>query len=538
MPRVATKLTPTKSGGWYARKRIPEDVQDAYAKLYSVQWEERLTLGPMAPGKARASHRDWLNEIEARIANIRAEQKGDGQTLIPKQARALSGEWYHWYLERHQARPQSVEHWEFFRDQINDELTDAINLYRDPHDPERQGIDDVWRITPEARAEIRPMLSDWCETAQFLAARRLVLDNASRDLFLDALYGDFGEALMLLIRQAHGDYSPDTWPLQFPKFDNAVRTGLTPWQLFERWIEVKSPADATVDRWRGVFLQLEKDFSGRSAASITVEEAQEWVTALVGSERTARTVKDVWVVACRTVFGEAVKLKLLARNVLTEVHLPVPRSNVARETKAFRPEEAKTILRASLAVQNTESANTAARRWVPWICAYTGARSGEITQLRGVDVIKQDRIDAIRITPDAGTVKTKQARLVPLHSHLIEQGFLSFVASKGKGPLFYNQPKHSSTVGSATNPSKARSVKAREHVAKWVREQGVVDPNVKPNHGWRHTFKQIADRNGISERVSDYITGHAPATVSRGYGAPTLKDMAAAMKKFPRYSVE
>jgi integrase len=129
-----------------------------------------------------------------------------------------------------------------------------------------------------------------------------------------------------------------------------------------------------------------------------------------------------------------VKLKLLARNVLTEVHLPVPRSNVARETKAFRPEEAKTILRASLAVQNTESANTAARRWVPWICAYTGARSGEITQLRGVDVIKQDRIDAIRITPDAGTVKTKQARLVPLHSHLIEQGFLSFVANKGKGP--------------------------------------------------------------------------------------------------------
>ena len=240
MPRVATKLTPTKSGGWYARKRIPEDVQDAYAKLYSVQWEERLTLGPMAPGKARASHRDWLNEIEARIANIRAEQKGDGQTLIPKQARALSGEWYHWYLERHQARPQSAEHWEFFRDQINEDLTDAINHYRDPHDLEQQGIDDVWRITPEARAEIRPMLSDWCETAQFLAARRLVLDNASRDLFLDALYGDFGEALKLLIRQAHGDYSPDIWPLQFPKFETAVRTGLTPWQLFERWVEAKT----------------------------------------------------------------------------------------------------------------------------------------------------------------------------------------------------------------------------------------------------------------------------------------------------------
>jgi integrase len=301
------------------------------------------------------------------------------------------------------------------------------------------------------------MLADWCETAQFLAARRLVLDNTSRDLFLDALYGDFGEALKLLIRQAHGDYSPDTWPLQFPKFETAVRTGLTPWQLFERWIDARSPADATVDRWRGVFLELQKDFSGRSAASITVEEAQEWATGLVGTERTARTVRDVWVVACRTVFGEAVRFKLLARNVFTEVHLPVPRSNVTRETKAFRPEEARTILRASLAVEDTDHASNAVRRWVPWVCAYTGARSGEITQLRGVDVIKQEGIDAIRITPEAGPVKTKQARLVPLHSNLIKQGFLSFVASKGKGPLFYNPPKHPSKSGSATNPSKARS---------------------------------------------------------------------------------
>jgi hypothetical protein len=153
MPRVATKLTPTKSGGWYARKRIPEDVQNAYAKLYVVQWEERLTLMPMSSAKARARHRDWLNEIEARVANIRAEQRGDGRTLTPMQARALSGEWYHWYVERHQARPQSAEHWEFFRDQINNALADAIDPYRDLRDPERQQIDDVWRITPEAREE-------------------------------------------------------------------------------------------------------------------------------------------------------------------------------------------------------------------------------------------------------------------------------------------------------------------------------------------------------------------------------------------------
>jgi hypothetical protein len=58
---------------------------------------------------------------------------------------------------------------------------------------------------------------------------------------------------------------------------------------------------------------------------------------------------------------------------------------------------------------------------------------------------------------------------------------------------------------------------------------------LKPNHAWRHPFKQIADRVGISERMSDYITGHAHRTVGAKYGAPTVEDMAAAPEKFPRY---
>lgn len=154
MPRVATKLSPTKSGGWFARKRIPKDIQDAYEKLYGIRWEERLTLEPMASTNAKARVRDWQNEIEAHVANIRAEREGDGQT--PMQARALSGEWYHWYVERHQAHPESAEHWEFFRDQINETLTDAISIYRDPHDPEHQEIDDVWRVPGLSRTSKYP----------------------------------------------------------------------------------------------------------------------------------------------------------------------------------------------------------------------------------------------------------------------------------------------------------------------------------------------------------------------------------------------
>jgi integrase len=73
-----------------------------------------------------------------------------------------------------------------------------------------------------------------------------------------------------------------------------------------------------------------------------------------------------------------------------------------------------------------------------WLCAYSGARSGEITQLRGVDVTKRGAFHVMKPTPEAGTIKTSEARVVPIHEHLVAQGFIEFVREIGKGPLFYN----------------------------------------------------------------------------------------------------
>ena len=78
-------------------------------------------------------------------------------------------------------------------------------------------------------------------------------------------------------------------------------------------------------------------------------------------------------------------------------------------------------------------------------------------------------------------------------------------------------------------------MKAREHLAAWVRGLGVNDPGVSPNHGWRHTFKALGFRCDIPEKILDAIVGHAPASIGRGYGEPTLADKARELHKFPRY---
>jgi hypothetical protein len=134
---------------------------------------------------------------------------------------------------------------------------------------------------------------------------------------------------------------------------------------------------------------------------------------------------------------------------------------------------------------------------------------------------------------------------VPLHEHLIAQGFLDYVRSKGRGPLFYNPAPatpaalNGSGTADITHPKTPRAVQQRVHLGEWVRKGiGITDLEVSPTHAWRHTFKQLADRYGITDRVSDAITDHAPPTAGRAYGAPTLQDMADALKRFPRYKID
>jgi len=87
-----SKLAPTCKGGFVVRRVIPLDVRDEYARLYNLRTEERLNTGPMPVLLARAKHREWSSDIEARITNIRAARKGEGRTLTPKETRALANE--------------------------------------------------------------------------------------------------------------------------------------------------------------------------------------------------------------------------------------------------------------------------------------------------------------------------------------------------------------------------------------------------------------------------------------------------------------
>jgi integrase len=532
------KLKRLASGALSARKVIPTDVRDAYRERFGGGWEERFYAEPGTPvGDAKRALAERLAEIERRIGALRAEAAGAGRSLTPREALALAGEWYLWFTARYENDPGDPDGWEVVLDHLWEATLEcAPEWFR-----KDEGLDPEWRWAEaeDVRAHLRPLVADEGDTAQFLASRGIVISHEASEGFLDAVQTEFAPALKLIIARAQGDYSPDKRPERFPKLAltaSVPSADLSPFDLFEAWVKSSERGGSTVNRWRAVFLDLQAHFIDRSAGSITEDEARAWKDRLITPTRSARTVADVWLVAARTVFNWAVKERFLQSHPFTGLAVELPRKRRLRETDAFTDEEALTILQAALGITNTSSPFAAACRWVPWICAYTGARSGEITQLRGIDLVERDSIHALRLTPEAGTIKTGLARMVPLHEHLVAQGLVQFVKSRGEGPLFYNPEGAPKGDADPTNPRRPRAVKTRERLAGWVRKLGITDRSVRPNHAWRHTFKQMAERHGISERISDEITGHAPLTVGRGYGRPTLADMAAALKKFPRYA--
>jgi integrase len=345
---------------------------------------------------------------------------------------------------------------------------------------------------------IRPQIADEAKTAQFLASKDVVLNTEAQVLFLDCVLPEFIAAILRLEQLAGGNYEADERPSQFPKYDaRTVRPGnsMTPWALFDAWAKATQPAASTVNRWRSVFLDLDKRFS--DARDITEADAREWARKLVTPDRIPVTVNDVWVTAARTIFGWAVGERMLTQNPFENVRVTESKKAQLRETKAFTLEKTATILRAACAIGAPKTIFQGAIRWVPWLCAYSGARVGEVTQLRGIDIQQRRQVHAMLFTPAAGPMKTRKPRAVPIHEHLIEQGFIEFVKTRGEGPLFY-EPADEDGQSDPLNPRRPRSVSVRSRLAEWVRKQGVTDKELSPNHAWRHTFKQIADRVGIS----------------------------------------
>ena len=309
--------------------------------------------------------------------------------------------------------------------------------------------------------------------------------------------------------------------------------------LFNRYIaELKANGKGAEaeKRWRPVIDDLIAFARTPDARKITKRIIIEWKDAKIET-LSPRTVKDVYLTAVNAVFNWAVSNDELSENPASTVKLRVAQKAQNRP-KGFTRDEATAILKFTLAYMPKQTDNpqtqerpqtSAAKKWAPLICAFTGARISEITQLRKSDVRMEGEIPVIRITPDAGTVKTRKYRDVPPHKQIVEKGFLDFVDASPDGPLFYPPMKGKRTV------APARTVSGR--ISNWLQKEKLVPQGVQPNHGWRHAFRTTGQEAEISAPVLDAITGHAGRTAGEDYGEVTVIAKKKAIDRFPHFPI-
>lgn len=535
MPRpIKHKATST----YYLRIRTPSDLREK-AKGRTIT----LSIGPQKAKvrigdavKVSLQTKEWLEAKERfRIAEADLEKIWEGLrngplTLTNKQVHALAGRFYRVFAETLEDNPGSTALWQRVKE---------ANAFA-----AKGGILGTFGIGEEARAkgvakEMEKRFGPFVD--HVLGEEGLEVDQDSRWRLLLAFKDAADRSADKLERNAEGDYSADTNATRYPTWVSPVAQSDQPTayvsigQLFEKWKKwhsSKGGSKSSVRRWQPVVNQFITFLGHDNAEKVSRADVVRWREHLIDSGQVSpNTFRKTNRAALSTIFAIGVDSSLVPSNPVDGVKAPSQKV-VRLRNKGFTKEEAEAILKAALAAE-TDPRHMAehtrfARRWLPWICAYSGARMGEIAQLRKQDVYVKDGIHCILITPEAGTVKDKEFRIVPLHPHIVEQGFVEAVRAKSKGPLFYSHKSKSDEPWNVT----------RDNLAKWIRTGvGVADQRIQPNHAWRHRFMTVADAVAIEVKYQYRITGHASENSGGDYGDKEEETLFREVSKLPRYLV-
>ncbi|WP_273688883.1 tyrosine-type recombinase/integrase [Ketogulonicigenium vulgare] len=378
------------------------------------------------------------------------------------------------------------------------------------------------------------------EVDAYLDQHRLTAGDAERAVLAKQLIRAEIEAVQRSVERDAGDYSgKPSDPLVKPAAEPPTHRPVSLSKLWENYVASRVMAGFMKDRGKRqdpVIRNLRKFLGHNDARLIAKKDLLAWRDNLIAVEKlSAKTVSDIYVSTVRSLFLWAYENEHLPENVAATVKQAKPRKVQSRE-RGYTDAEAVEVLRLSRNHQPKpnqfgyirETAHmTAAKRWAPMLCAFTGARISEVTQLRKEDMREENGRWIIRITPDAGSVKSGGYRDVPLHRQIIEQGFIKFVLGANAGPLFHGADKPVNYARAASSVS--------DEISKWLRKTNVAPEGVQPNHGWRHRLKTQAMELGLNSRVIDAMQGHTGRTAGENYGDVTLNAKMRVIDQLPDY---
>ncbi len=487
----------------------------------------KLSLETADHVTAKARHA----ETSAALQSVWQAMRSSPAQLTHKQMYALAGEIYRALVDAFDEEPGPARLW-------------ANVLQMDSK--ARSGQLHPLRIGGTGRARIEDMERRFGPFVDIkLAQKGISLSPEQRPTLLQIVAGVIEEAAIVNLRKAGGDYADSGEPAKYPVFiatplpssttdgcgkndaraGNALAgSGLTFSSVIDEEIRRRSGGkdavpmrETSVKKFRAAVSDFVAFRGSDDATTVTAREADTWKMAMLEKAVLSNNSIKQRLQNVRTVL-EWARLHSLGDlypngNPFTFVKAPAYQP-VASDARTFTMEEAATTL---LAARNEKAPEL---RWLPWLCAYSGARINEVAQLTKSDFFQVGEDWFYRLTTAGGkTLKNRYSiRNVPVHPVLVEEGLLRFLETVEDADrrLF---PKRS-----------------QPNISEWLRNKvGISRKELAPNHGWRHLFEDQCINGGVIDAARNYITGRSTGKSSEGYGKSQamLPGLAKEMRKVP-----
>ena len=526
---------------YYLRVRVPQELLSRLlgrtiflpvAGVYrgvKVGSSVKLSLETSETAIAKARFSEAFAALQGVFLSARSVPTG----LSHKQLLALAGEIRTIFIEAVDDEPGSAKTWWNVLRLNSDTLAGRIHPLRIP--------------TADTKlADMEARFGGFVDIK--LAQKGLVISEEQRPKLLQMVAQALNEAAIVNMAKADGDYSDDGGTNRYPSLESApqrrvwqagdVRTdhsgsklpSLTFGSVIEEQVRLRSLGkdalplrDATVRKFRLTAELFCRFRQSNDATTVTPREAEAWKQSMledgaVGSNTVGQRIQNL-----RTIVQWAKEHSLGELypngNPLDIVKRPTFRS-VSGAERAYTLDEVRIALLGARKEIEPEL------RWLPWMCAYSGARINEVAQLTKSDFFQVGEDWFFQLTTAGGkSLKNRHSeRFVPVHPALIEEGLITF-------------------VNGLTIKDTARifPVRSQPNISEWLRGKvGITREGLAPNHGWRHLFEDLCILAGMPDATRIYITGRATGKSNETYGKThvMLPGLAAAMRAIPPFSLK
>lgn len=275
-------------------------------------------------------------------------------------------------------------------------------------------------------------------------------------------------------------------------------------ELYARWLKVKQRARSSEQACLLAIATCETALGKLPIDQLTRAHGdafRAWLQEQPLSNKTARDrltwVKSLLVYAYR-------ELELIPRQPWEGLDIEVQKTPTRRAWKDTELQQLFTqpLFQAYDTPKGRDTGSDAAY-WIPLLGLYTGARIGELAQLRPSDITTEDGTPILRISADEDGQRIKTSasyRAIPIHSELVRLGFLDYAEAIRKAgheslwPVLRVNPERPGLVIS-------------NWFGKYRRGIGLTD--LYPDfHFFRHLVRTRMSKGKVLEKVQDAVTGH------------------------------